>query len=999
MKKQILTFILILCEGLLKISAQSPEQPVNIQSPTAASLGKYGDVPVSYFTGTSGINVPIRQFNSDGIVLDVSLDYDASGIRVNSPSNFAGQNWNLNAGGVIMRTINGSADESTMLNANTNTRFNYSWFKIRNTPAQVNVSDINQLVALSNCGNSGSDPLPDTFIFNFMGMTGKFYLGNDGEWKVQSDHNMEVIFNINNWNTAPPVYEYYYKNSSKYEPTIYGFTLRDDKGNTYEFGNNTNAIEYSINFMKQNPVVSQSGVVSQWNANAWYLTKVTNPFGKVVYSFEYTRGFFIADLQYMAYHELQKTKVGSSYRTSASGNMNDIGGCLISPVYLSKIKTIEGASIIFYIGDILNAYENKSADINTKRNSILYTLPNYTSINYNVFCYLEDAMFEYNKGGTPTDPIKGLSWRRLNEIYITTGAGVHEVYMFYYDDNIKYRNKLVKIERMDETRFYGEVKNKIPMYEFEYDRFEQLPAPLSKAIDHWGYYKGSDWMNITPYSNGAYNMDQINSYTVNRNPNSSYLTIGMLKKIIYPTKGYTTFDYEPNSYSQVVSDDRKSLVNESGYGPGLRVSAISDYDGQQTRTRNFSYSGGILVFKPNYYTEKKAYVSDNGEYLIQQFNSNSIVPLSNFFGHTIGYSTVTESEPGRGSTQYEFANYNEFKDIQPIATLNSEYNPYKRNYGDVGFMLGKLEKKTAYDSGNNIKESTTYTYRSDLNNDYNYIQCSDISCGLVSIPDIGHSYFYAGNVFRIYYSNYDVVKEVQSSYPGPVTKQLTYNKKDTFLYVNSFGYNHKINIRYLKNYEILASQNELYSKAYTYPFQSTTSITTDLTNAFRIFDPVIESETKNGNTLHVRKVNYNTFNGIIAPGEELSSKDNINFKQDIRYLDYNSNGKVTHYIMNEKDIYLLWGHNLTLPVCMIEWNPSDSDIENVLRTYSNLDDLRSLLEESLVTTYTYRLLVGLESITSPAGIKTTYKYDTFSRLKEVLDRQNRVVNQYFYNYR
>ena len=29
---------------------------------------------------------------------------------------------------------------------------------------------------------------PDIFNFNFMGMTGSFFLGQDGEWKVQSDN-------------------------------------------------------------------------------------------------------------------------------------------------------------------------------------------------------------------------------------------------------------------------------------------------------------------------------------------------------------------------------------------------------------------------------------------------------------------------------------------------------------------------------------------------------------------------------------------------------------------------------------------------------------------------------------------------------------------------------------------------------------------------------------------------------------------------------------------
>ena len=46
---------------------QSIELPKNIQSPNAASLGKYGDVPVNLYTGKANVNIPIYSLEERGI--------------------------------------------------------------------------------------------------------------------------------------------------------------------------------------------------------------------------------------------------------------------------------------------------------------------------------------------------------------------------------------------------------------------------------------------------------------------------------------------------------------------------------------------------------------------------------------------------------------------------------------------------------------------------------------------------------------------------------------------------------------------------------------------------------------------------------------------------------------------------------------------------------------------------------------------------------------------
>src|SRR5258706_15772099 len=70
-------------------------------SPNATSLGKYGEVPVSYYTGIPNISVPLYSIKSRDLELPISLNYHAGGIRVEELASWVGLGWTLNAGGVI----------------------------------------------------------------------------------------------------------------------------------------------------------------------------------------------------------------------------------------------------------------------------------------------------------------------------------------------------------------------------------------------------------------------------------------------------------------------------------------------------------------------------------------------------------------------------------------------------------------------------------------------------------------------------------------------------------------------------------------------------------------------------------------------------------------------------------------------------------------------------------------------------------------------------------
>ena len=71
-------------------------------------------------------------------------------------------------------------------------------------------------------------------------------------------------------------------------------------------------------------------------------------------------------------------------------------------------------------------------------------------------------------------------------------------------------------------------------------------------------------------------------------------------------------------------------------------------------------------------------------------------------------------------------------------------------------------------------------------------------------------------------------------------------------------------------------------------------------------------------------------------------------------------------------------------------NPNISAINN-LRNNPNLKD-------AMITTYTYKPLVGVTSVTDPIGKITTYEYDVFNRLKHIKDLNGNILERYDYHY-
>jgi YD repeat-containing protein len=118
-------------------------------------------------------------------------------------------------------------------------------------------------------------------------------------------------------------------------------------------------------------------------------------------------------------------------------------------------------------------------------------------------------------------------------------------------------NKHLKLNSVTEK---DALNNPMPPHTFEYLE-GTMPASISFAMDHFGFYNGKANPSLVPSFNNAFH----NLITqADRSSDSQASMVGVLKKINYPTGGSTAFDYESNDYYSASAptniDTRENIV-------------------------------------------------------------------------------------------------------------------------------------------------------------------------------------------------------------------------------------------------------------------------------------------------------------------------------------------------------------------------------------------------------------------------------------------------------
>ncbi len=487
--------------------AQAP-QLANITppSPDSKAFQKYGDIPVSAYTGVPNISIPLYTIKSRDITVPISLSYHSSGIKVSEDATYVGLGWVLNAGGNLSRNIVGQDDWNGSAYFNGSGGNNIIDFAGYVGPTQLmstgcsvpmfdkapNASQTlwNYDISTYALASPAFDFQPDQYYYNFQGHNGKFDVLRNKQTVIQ---NLEKI----------QIYPTASDGSAWESKTADGFT--------YDF----TAYEYYHD-----------------NANhftTWYLTKITSPLGNTV-TFTYTPN--------------------SNYVQTVGGysetrdDWTDWNGSSNSPT------TSFGWQKGYNPGQLY--YTQLLSEIDFTNGKLVF---NYSYGRQDLTGAAElDSICVFRTGQTNPDKTIALTYGYFNG---TVDPG------FNYTGTLPTQQALrLKLEQVTEKGYYNGQSIQNPPYSFAYNE-TALPAKTSFARDHWGYYNGVTGRttlipDIIPLTNDINPViAALGIPGTDRDANSIFTSAFILTQINYPTGGYTTFDFESNDF-----DVAKSEIND-----------------------------------------------------------------------------------------------------------------------------------------------------------------------------------------------------------------------------------------------------------------------------------------------------------------------------------------------------------------------------------------------------------------------------------------------------
>ncbi|MCF6404202.1 hypothetical protein L3C95_15005 [Chitinophaga filiformis] len=483
--------------AMLFVNVVSGQQPIipdpfsrlSAPSPATASLVKFTDIPVSGFTGMPEINIPLYEIITSFVKVPVSLNYHAAGITVAQEASNIGLGWVLHAGGVISRTVYGSADNSTWQLYRMDREND---FDVRDPV------DYQHAYALS---QNTMDGVPDLYMYNFPGYSGKFIVADQIRQLPMTNLRITKVSNDE-------------------------FHIVTPDGNKYVF----NATESSYN---------KSDGAGNTNVVGWYLTKIisADKADSVVFTYANTRYVSGGGESF-----IQEFYQGSSGAWNEEGaEAHSFFTNTLSGKQLTKIQFSQG-SVEFTVS------WNTRADI-AAGTAGMVPLINAMVVKNRAGVVLRTISFRYDyfsNSGTGTDNKR----LKLSGVYINGGNST---------DTLK-------------AQRYNLLYN--PMV---------LPPKSSRGEDHWGYYNGADgnttlipsYANCVdrpspPDCNSCSSQPGTFRFTgANRETNGAYAAAGMLERIIYPTGGYTDFEWEPhdvvNYDPPVITYQTRSIGSTGSY--------------------------------------------------------------------------------------------------------------------------------------------------------------------------------------------------------------------------------------------------------------------------------------------------------------------------------------------------------------------------------------------------------------------------------------------------
>ncbi|MCM1449184.1 MAG: hypothetical protein NC082_02480 [Clostridiales bacterium] len=218
---------------------------VAVPSPTALSMQKFEDLPVSYATGTADLNIPLVDLPGGAVTVSLGLRYHTGGIKRGEKASSVGLGWTMTGLAQVSRQIHGFPDE---------------WRGDMYDPVRQWVKeDYSNVDSLRAVIEAKLDSELDMYSFNIPGYSGHFYIINNKIEQLPAT-DVEIIREANTVNGG----------------ATDAFVLTAPDGTRYRC-DVTETVDFQIN--------DSPRPLPYYNRNysnaitSWYVSKITGPQG------------------------------------------------------------------------------------------------------------------------------------------------------------------------------------------------------------------------------------------------------------------------------------------------------------------------------------------------------------------------------------------------------------------------------------------------------------------------------------------------------------------------------------------------------------------------------------------------------------------------------------------------------------------------------------------------------------------------------------------------
>lgn len=591
-------------------------------------------------------------------------------------------------------------------------------------------------------------------------------------------------------------------------------------------------------------------------------------------------------------------------------------------------------------------------------------------------------------------------------------------------------------------------------YRFEYDatRF----SLGNNAQDFWGYYNAKQNQSLVPrmsikvYDNnvpGGHTSYQSYGYA-DRTPDEQAMQAYMLTKVIYPTGGYTSFEYEAHRFqgsvprTEGLASSSKAALTMGG---GLRVKKVTSHaSGSPDVVRTYEYgAGGNGMANVLYEPTLDTFVDELGGYDgdasgVQQENGYNLRALfinttpnySRYVMNTpaLWYDTVTEYVEGGGKTVYNYRRIvpeNQagssvtVKDF-PLPTIVAYNNLFSKGCLPVQEARFRKEDDGTYTSVETLKWEYDVQEETGKRKDGVIVNRTGISL-LGNGPDFryaddgrligGNGYIvtgpaplhtYVANPFQIRFYAEQLVSASRTMHydTGDVEEKSTYTYEGPYL----------VSVSTLRSDGSDMTEEYLYPKDHALAGNTAQQQVLADMQALNILQPAF-SVTRTMNGVTKREWDeYKAFgDSLFLPEKHWLAQGTGEgvCRQTAGYDRYGNLNSLRQ--AGQAPLSVFWGRNGLYPAAVISGLDYESArsmagntlVEQMASTYAPDGSITSSVREAIngngnVEGFSNEPLVGMTSSSESNGCRSTYNYDTTGRLKEIRENDGHVAGRFHY---